>query len=349
MYLQVHLGADYSSGSYAWTCELAVVKQEFEALLSCCGQDRQVVSVLGCTKHTSGQDYKLFRSVAFRNNVHVIRYTSSAFKKHRCYKQRCSHKGTESEGVFMAKKAKHSTGKTVSNEVPPSSSTQDTDYQSEAPQRPAAPQQSEASQQPRAPQQPVPQQPGVAQQQWLPQQQPSQQDFSRQPPIPVTPQTPVYKKAWFWVLVAVLICIIIGVGACNSGNSGKGSTASTQRATPTTKPVTPTPRPVTPTPKPVTPTPSMTTSQKNALSKAKSYLSYSAFSHDGLIKQLEYEQFSESDATWAADNCGADWNAQAAAKAKSYLSYSSFSHGGLVDQLEYEGFTASQEIGRAHV
>ena len=34
-----------------------------------------------------------------------------------------------------------------------------------------------------------------------------------------------------------------------------------------------------------------TVSQKNAIRKAKSYLNYSAFSYQGLVKQLEYEKF----------------------------------------------------------
>jgi hypothetical protein len=87
---------------------------------------------------------------------------------------------------------------------------------------------------------------------------------------------------------------------------------------------------------------SVTVSQKNALGKAKSYLSYSAFSRDGLVAQLEYEQFSHSDAVYGADNSGANWNEQAAKKAKSYMSYSSFSRGGLIDQLIYEKFTPDQ-------
>lgn len=85
-----------------------------------------------------------------------------------------------------------------------------------------------------------------------------------------------------------------------------------------------------------------TTSQKNALASAKSYLSFSAFSYTGLIEQLEYEKYSTNDATYAADNCGADWNEQAAKSAKSYLSISSFSRQGLIDQLLYEGFTQAQ-------
>jgi hypothetical protein len=87
---------------------------------------------------------------------------------------------------------------------------------------------------------------------------------------------------------------------------------------------------------------SMTTSQKNALSSAKAYLNYSAFSYSGLISQLEYEQYSTEDATFAADNCGADWNEQALRSAGEYLNYSAFSYSGLISQLEYEGFTSDQ-------
>lgn len=83
-------------------------------------------------------------------------------------------------------------------------------------------------------------------------------------------------------------------------------------------------------------------SQKNALSKAQDYLSFTAFSYSGLISQLEYEGFSTEDATYAVDNCGADWNEQAAKKAQDYLDYSSFSRQGLIEQLEYEGFSAEQ-------
>lgn len=87
-----------------------------------------------------------------------------------------------------------------------------------------------------------------------------------------------------------------------------------------------------------------TMGQKNALKKAKSYLSHSAFSYSGLVKQLEFEKYTHEEAVYAVDNCGADWNEQAAKKAKSYLSHSSFSRDGLIDQLEYEGFTHEQAV-----
>ena len=79
--------------------------------------------------------------------------------------------------------------------------------------------------------------------------------------------------------------------------------------------------------------------QKNALKSAESYLNFSAFSYEGLIKQLEFEKYSHEEAVYAADNCGADWKEQAAKSAASYLEYSSFSREGLIDQLKFEGFT----------
>lgn len=85
-----------------------------------------------------------------------------------------------------------------------------------------------------------------------------------------------------------------------------------------------------------------TMGQSNALKSAQNYLSFISFSHDGLVQQLEFEGFSTDDATWAVDNCGADWNEQAAKKAQSYLDVTSFSRDGLIEQLEFEGFTAEQ-------
>ena len=87
---------------------------------------------------------------------------------------------------------------------------------------------------------------------------------------------------------------------------------------------------------------SATIGEYNALSKARDYLDYTAFSHDGLIGQLKYEGFSEEDATYAADNCGVDWKEQAKNKAIDYLDYTAFSYDGLVKQLEYEKFTEKQ-------
>ncbi len=86
----------------------------------------------------------------------------------------------------------------------------------------------------------------------------------------------------------------------------------------------------------------ITVGQSNALSSARSYLDTMAFSYSGLIEQLEYEGYSTEDATYAADNCDADWNEQAAKSAQSYLDTMSFSRSGLIEQLKYGGFTQEQ-------
>jgi hypothetical protein len=91
-----------------------------------------------------------------------------------------------------------------------------------------------------------------------------------------------------------------------------------------------------------------TVSQSNARKKGASYLKYSAFSRSGLIEQLEFEDFTNEDATYGTDAQKADWNAQAVIKGASYLKTSSFSRSGLVEQLLYEGFTdAEAEFGVA--
>jgi len=85
-----------------------------------------------------------------------------------------------------------------------------------------------------------------------------------------------------------------------------------------------------------------TTSQKNAIKKAELYLTFAGLSRQGLIQQLEFEQFSTEDATYAVDNIKVDWNEQAVKKAKSYSDLLAFSRDGLIDQLKFEGFTQEQ-------
>lgn len=98
------------------------------------------------------------------------------------------------------------------------------------------------------------------------------------------------------------------------------------------------------------PKPVYTLAQQNAIRQAQAYLDFSGFSRVGLIGQLEYEGYSTEDATFGADNAGADWNAEAAEKAASYLEFTSFSRQGLYDQLVYEGFTDAEiEFGLAAV
>ena len=82
--------------------------------------------------------------------------------------------------------------------------------------------------------------------------------------------------------------------------------------------------------------------EKNALKKARDYFNVGNFSYSGIIKQLKYNGFSNSEATFAADHCGADWKMQAALKAQAYLALMPFSSSGLAKQLQYEGFTMEQ-------
>ena len=86
-----------------------------------------------------------------------------------------------------------------------------------------------------------------------------------------------------------------------------------------------------------------TVSQQNALRRAKQYLSLIPFSYHGLVEQLKFDKFSEEDAVYAAERCGADWNEEALKKAKSYLELSAFSYDGLCNQLtSFDGFTDEQ-------
>lgn len=67
------------------------------------------------------------------------------------------------------------------------------------------------------------------------------------------------------------------------------------------------------------PSDSVSTGKKNALESAKQYLNTMAFSYSGLIDQLEFEGYSTDEATYAADNCGANWKEQAVLAAMQYL------------------------------
>ncbi len=86
----------------------------------------------------------------------------------------------------------------------------------------------------------------------------------------------------------------------------------------------------------------VTRGMSNALESAKSYLKYTSFSYDGLIEMLEFEGYTEEEAKYGVDHCGADWNEQALKSGENYLKYTSFSYKGLVEMLEFEGFTNEQ-------
>lgn len=88
--------------------------------------------------------------------------------------------------------------------------------------------------------------------------------------------------------------------------------------------------------------PAMTSEQENAVWSAENYLSMLAFSESGLIEQLEFEGYSNADATFAVQHLKPDWNEQAAKSAENYLDTMPFSRSGLVEQLQFDGFTPEQ-------
>ena len=170
---------------------------------------------------------------------------------------------------------------------------------------------------------------------------------SRQPVPPQytsqLPPAPKKRGLWIWVLIAILI---IGSGVIICVIEGNPNTKEEIAEEPVKTETREEPATTTQTEEPAiipTPTePPATTGQKNALRKAKDYLSIMSFSYTGLVEQLEYEGFTHEEAVYAVDRCGADWNEQAAKKAKSYMEMMSFSRSGLIDQLKFEGFTQEQ-------
>lgn len=186
---------------------------------------------------------------------------------------------------------------------------------------------------------------------------------------------PFYKKWWFWVIVVLVGLYIIGVssGKEDSGDptpttdnsavepsgSVDPSTSPSDAATlpadtnpPTTEsPTTEPPTTIPPTTTPPTTSPAETqkpteagptTGEKNALRAANNYLRIMPFSYEGLIGQLEFEGYTKAEATYAANNCGADWKEQALRDAKNYLDITPFSYSGLIEQLEFEEYTTEQ-------
>lgn len=144
-----------------------------------------------------------------------------------------------------------------------------------------------------------------------------------------TPRKPWYKtnfieltdkqKKLFWSIIAIFIVIFIVIMVLIFTLPNADTNNSTQ-------------------------TNNVTIGQQNALSSAKRYLSIMPFSYEGLIDQLQFEGYTLNEATYAADNCGANWFEQAAKKAAQYLALTSFSKQSLIAQLEFDKFTHEQAI-----
>ncbi len=159
---------------------------------------------------------------------------------------------------------------------------------------------------------------------------------------------PIYKRWWFIAILVIVLLGAIGSLGEEDADTPEPQNLASNDASLNTEPEDEGAAPdvieelVQESEKPANTEPAMTMGQKNALQTAGQYLDYSAFSYKGLVEQLEFEGYSNADAVWAVDRCGADWNEQAAKSAKSYLEYSSFSRQGLIDQLVFEGFSVEQ-------
>lgn len=158
---------------------------------------------------------------------------------------------------------------------------------------------------------------------------------------------PIYKKWWFWAIVAIIII------SAFSGGSDKDTATETEPkqeiATTNDKSEATNTNDTSNKEKESTnEEEKVPTEYKNALKKAESYSDMMYMSKMAIYEQLtsEYgEQFSEDAAQYAMDNIKADWNANALEKAKSYQEQMSMSKAAIYDQLvsEYgERFTAEE-------
>ena len=87
-----------------------------------------------------------------------------------------------------------------------------------------------------------------------------------------------------------------------------------------------------------------TVGEQNALASALDALNNYAFSYSGLISALRAAGYSETEAVFAADHCGADWNEQAVKAALENLALSAFTRDTLIEQLQNEGFTYEEAV-----
>lgn len=150
---------------------------------------------------------------------------------------------------------------------------------------------------------------------------------------------PIYKRWWFWTLAIVLFISLTGSNDDAPSNSnGEISGSGTDVVQVGTQPD----QQLVPNAPIAVEDSNVTTGEKNALRAAKNYLRILAFSYEGLIDQLEFDGYTSSEATYAAMNCGANWNEQAHLSAENYLDTMPFSREGLIEQLEFDGFTSTE-------
>ena len=159
--------------------------------------------------------------------------------------------------------------------------------------------------------------------------------------------------------LAVIIGIIAAIassGSHNTSNAGATTDAGGDNYNPPAS-ASSAPSSAAPSVSPSPTVPPMTGSEQSAVQDGQSYLNTEpGFSYQGLISQVEYDQFSAADATFAVNYIApasdtSFWDTQAADDAKNYMSTEGgFSCGSMVGQLEYDQFTdAEAEYGASAV
>ena len=84
-------------------------------------------------------------------------------------------------------------------------------------------------------------------------------------------------------------------------------------------------------------------SRDECLEAAKKCIEVMPYSEKQLAEKMEQAGYSHEDAVYSAENCGADWNEQAAKAAKECLKIvPSFSEEQLLHELTFCGFTEEQ-------
>ena len=125
--------------------------------------------------------------------------------------------------------------------------------------------------------------------------------------------------------LAIAVVVLLTFAACSgSGNEPPNAVSSTD--VPTSPPTV------------------STTAQKDVLAAAKRYLNTAAFSHQELVKQLQFDGFTIEEIAYGISNCGANWEEQARNRAKAYLEASyGFSYQRMIEYLENENHFTNEE------
>ncbi len=168
---------------------------------------------------------------------------------------------------------------------------------------------------------------------------PGSQQVAQSVPVGQSPpQVPVKKKGHLIRNVGIVVgaLLLVGIGVAIASSSGSSTAGTTTASSPAVTAAATAKATAAATAKaPAGPT--LTNQQQNAAKAARSYLSFTAFSRQGLIDQLSSafgDKYAVQDATIAVDSLNVNWNAEAVQSAKSYLKLTAFSCQGLIDQLD---------------